>query len=146
MNEIWADYVDIMADAAGAADCLATKLEAFVRRGASLGAPGGVDAFHAACLAAGRYRRAVDAAAPWHFGTIPTFTEGHVVNLGADELRAFARELRGGIIYAVQRDQDDPRRAVSAPVSTDNGIAGFFRAEVRAMAAFGTPRRTPEAA
>jgi hypothetical protein len=141
---LWTTYTAVMARAASAADALAAALEAYLRAGGNrCERPGNIAAFHASCDAAEVYTAAVRAAEPWHFGTIPSFRTGEIVNLGNEELRAFLHELRGSIVYRSSRDPRDPRRIVSAPVSTDNGIAGFFRSEVRCMARFGSPRRAP---
>lgn len=141
---LWSTYVATMTAAWTAADALAVALETYIRRGGNaLERPGNYQAFQDACDRAEAYSAAVRAAEPWHLGTIPTFTTGHVVNLDNREILAFVRELRGTIVYMSRRDANDPRRIVSAPVPTDNGIAGFFRAEVRCMTAFGSPRRIP---
>ncbi len=141
---LWTTYAAAMAHAASAADALAAALDAYLRAGGNYcERPGNIAAFHASCDAAEVYTSAVRAAEPWHFGTIPSFRTGEVVNLGNEELLAFLHDLRGSIVYRSSRDPRDPRRIVSAPVSTDNGIAGFFRSEVRCMTAFGSPRRVP---
>mgnify|MGYP007100101362 CR=1 FL=1 len=133
-----------MLAAAAASDALAVAIERYLKLGGlDLHRPGSHQAFQDMCSLAEHYTAAVHDAEPWHYGCVPTFTTSHAINLSDAELRAFLHDLRGSIIYISSRDPQDPRRAVSAPVCTDNGIAGYFRSEVRSMTALGVPRRTP---
>lgn len=140
----FAPFCAVMLAAAAASDALARAIDRYLRLGGlELHKPGSHQAFQDMCSLAEHYTAATRDAEPWHYGTIPAFTTSHAINLDNRELRAFLRDLQGSIIYRSSRDPQDPRRVVSAPVCTDNGIAGYFRSEVRSMTALGVPRRTP---
>ena len=127
-------FVAVMLAAAAASDALARAIDRYLRLGGlELHKPGSHQAFQDMCSLAEHYTAATRDAEPWHYGTIPAFTTSHAINLDNRELRAFLRDLQGSIIYRSSRDPQDPRRVVSAPVCTDNGIAGYFRSEVRSM-------------
>jgi hypothetical protein len=136
MNEsqltAWFVYEAAMVAARDAALALADTLEAYIRHDSTR-------MFHAACDAATNYWSKVKAAQPYHFGAIPMFRDGHVVNSDADQLLAFVRELRGSERPIVRREGD---RVYSTMAFADNGIAGFFLTEVAAMRQFGSPRRS----
>lgn len=137
-------FVAVMLAAASACDALARGLDRYLKLGGlELRRPGSHQAFRDLCCLAAHYTETTRDAEPWHYGTIPAFTASHAVNLDNRELRAFLRDLQGSIVYRSSRDPQDPRRVVSTPVCTDNGIAGFFRSEIRSMTALGVPRRTP---
>jgi hypothetical protein len=133
------EYVALMQAAERAALALADVLEGYLRH---YEGKKSWRYFDAACNAAAAYTLAIGAAAPWHFGVIRGFTTGHVINCNADEILAMVRELRGSAVPRTVVGSDG--RKVCAFIYEDDGIAGFFRGEVRAMRRFRSPRRVPE--
>ncbi len=135
---IWEMYVRLMRAASQAALDFADALEAYLHRGVD--APPG-RAFDKACATAAIYSAAVAEAQPYHFGLIPSHGAGLVINASADELLEVMRELRGTAISRSVRGPDG--RAVAGFVYADDGIAGYFRVELRSMRLFKRPRRDP---
>ena len=128
----WVAYVMVMDTARVVSLALADALERYLRKDTFA-------TFDAACNAADRYRGAMLEAQPYHFGVMPIFHSGFVINDTPEQLLAMMRELRGSEkpLVIVQGN-----RAWSAMHYADNGIAGYFAGEVKAMTRFGSPRRT----
>jgi hypothetical protein len=137
-SKIWADYVAVMRAAEDAALAFADALERYLRKGVHAHPFRGLDA---ACRAANAYSVAIDRAKPYHCGVIPAWYSGHVINSSEDELISVMRELRGTAVYHRVMHVDGASTMV--PRYADDGIAGFFRQELKAMEPFGSPRRTP---
>jgi hypothetical protein len=135
---LWTAYVTTMEAAKKAALTLADALETYLRRGFHRDIH---PSFDDACRAADGYFGAIRRAEPFHWGTMPSYYSGHVINSNADELIDVMRELRGTAIYHRMTHADGSSTMV--PREADNGVAGFFRQEVKSMEPFGSPRRTP---
>lgn len=127
----WVAYVMTMDAARVVCLALADALERYLRKDTFA-------TFDAACNAADRYRGAMIEAHPYHFGAMPIFHSGFVINDTPEQLLAMVRELRGSEkpLVIVQGN-----RAWSVMYYADNGIAGYFAGEVKAMTQFGSPRR-----
>lgn len=137
-SKIWANYVAVMRAAEDATLAFADALERYLRKGVHSGS---FRIFDDACRAADGYRGAVRRAEPYHCGVIPEWYSGHIINSTEDELIAVMRELRGAAIY--QREERPNGVTTMVFRYADDGVAGFFRQELRAMEPFGSPRRTP---
>lgn len=127
----WDAYVTAMEAARTAALTLADTLEKYLRNPDRR--------FHEACVAADRYRGAMIVAEQYHFGAIPFFGSGHIINEEPEALLAFMRDIRGSENPMIILDGE---RTISKMRYADNGIAGFFALEVRSMRRFGSPRRS----
>lgn len=132
-RETWAAYVAAMTTAEEAALTFADALERYLRAGSSP-----FHHFDEACRCADAYRYAATQAAEYHFGTVAIYGSGHVVNCDANELLSIVRELRGSSIPVTVRGNG---RTLAGYRYADDGIAGFYRVEVRSMRRFGKPRR-----
>jgi hypothetical protein len=135
---LWSAYVKAMEAASDAALVLANALEIYLRKGVHRDVH---PSFDYACQAADSYMGAARRAEPFHCGTIRTYYSGHVINLTADELLDVVRELRGTAVYHREAKHDGSSTMFFR--YADDGIAGFFRQEVKSMEPFGSPRRTP---
>lgn len=134
-RRMWRRYVEVMKRAEHAALNLADALERYLRKSERM------DIFQCACDLTYRYTEAMRAAEPYHFGTMPNFGDSSIWNLDPMDLLAFIRDLRGAATpHTVRRG----RRAHAGFRYQDDGVAGFFRIEVRSMRRFGVPRRNPE--
>jgi hypothetical protein len=137
-SKIWTDYVAVMTAAESAALTFADALERYLRKGVHSGS---FRLFDDACRAADGYRGAIRRAEPYHCSVIPSWYSGHIINSSEDELIDVMRELRGTAVYHRVMRADGSITMV--PRYADNGIAGFFRLEVKAMEPFGSPRCQP---
>jgi len=135
---LWSAYIDMMTKAEHAALALADALEVYLRRGLHRDIH---CSFDDACRAADTYFSAIRRAEPYHCGTVRSYYSGHVINLTADELLEAMRELRGTAVC--HRVTHPDGTCTMVPQFADDGIAGFFRQEVKSMEPFGSPRRTP---
>lgn len=142
-REAWTRYEQTMLDAKAAALALADALERYARR--CQGFPG--EYFQAACQAADEYQAATRKAQPYHFGCLPHFNSGWVVNSEAEDLLSAIRELRGSAVPVSVRAWTWPmvRTAVAYRYERD-GVAGFYDVELASMRPFGSSRRDPLAA
>lgn len=134
----WTAYVAIMRGAEKAALDFADAAERFLRHeNTAWWQPYYGDA----CRAAERYHAAVQRAEPFHFGTIRAVTASDVLNANAAELLAMVRAIRGTPVPVTLTGEDG--RRLAAFRYADDGLAGFFRLEVRSMRRYGAPRRDP---
>lgn len=137
-SKVWAIYTNTMRVAEQAALSFADALELYLRKGVH--SPG-FRYLDAACAAANMYMTALRRAEPFHVGALPEYCQGHVINWSEDEMLAAMRELRGTAVYRRLTHPDGSSKMV--PRYADDGIAGFFRQEVKSMKPFGSPRRMP---
>ena len=137
-RRIWDEYVVLMGAARDAANALANTLEVYLRKGVHTNS---FRLFDDACRAADAYRGALRRAEPYHFGTMPQWYSGHIINSSEDELIDAMRELRGTAVY--HRVTHPDGTSTMEPRYARNGVAGFFELEVAAMKPFGSPRRMP---
>jgi hypothetical protein len=134
----WARFEAAMLAAEAACLAFANALEVYLRKGGNEVAHN--PAFQATCAAADACGAAILAAEEFHFASIPYCSGSLVYNLDTADLLALMRELRGSAIPVSTTAGSRTRSSIEY---AEDGMAGFYRCELRSMRPFGTPRKRP---